>query len=85
MNSLCSEKVRNWARRILQDAQQGLCFQEDGLPFVHEHFYLLFLQNGLLVQIPEPTIHTADTKAGWARTVSEKEKVMFWKISACEC
>lgn len=57
MNSLCSEKVRNWARRILQDAQQGLFFQEDGLPFVHEHFYLLFLQNGLLVKIPEPTIH----------------------------
>lgn len=85
MNSLCSEKVRNWASLILQDAQQGLCLQEDVLPFVSEIFYLLFLQNGLLVQIPEPTIHTADTKAGWAQTVSEKEKVVFWKISACEC
>lgn len=89
MKSLYSEEVRNWAHLILQDAQQGLCFQEDGLSFVSEIFYLLFLRNGLRVQIPEPTIHISDTKAGWEQNVSgekiKKKKVVFWKISAFEC
>lgn len=74
MKSLYSEKVRNWAHLILQDAQQGLCSQEDGLLFVSENFYLLFLQNGLLVQISEPAIHTADTKVDWAQNVSGGKK-----------
>lgn len=86
MKSLYSEKVRNWAHLILQDAQQGLCFQEDGLLFVSEIFYLLFLQNGLLVQIlSQQFILLIQKQTGHRMFQGGKKKVVFWKISACEC
>lgn len=58
----------------MRDAQQGLRFQERRLPFARANFYLLFLQNELLVPMGalEATIHTAGAKAGWAQAAAAK-------------